>query len=272
MQTEQKLSKEDKGEYKVHKFEEAYGTILVHELISGNERTRQPVVIVPGWSEDFLQTKGFAEELVRSGGDTVSSVEFPRVSIEERPDLPEEQIKANLLYKALQNLGYRKINAITHSEGAISTSLLALQVPELFQSIIYTGPAGIVGEDNAAPLAVRFLSYTVERAKQSRESLLSLIRYAIQDPAQSIREANEIATFSLKEALKQIHTDGIKTFLVHGVDDGVFPMDRVQSQMLTGLFDGVYSVKGKHALPFENYELYLPIFEQIFYKVDKISS
>jgi hypothetical protein len=55
-----------------------------------------------------------------------------------------------------------------------------------------------------------------------------------------------MSTLRGQDLLRHIRQTGIRISIIHGVDDGTFPMDRVQGVVKSDMVDGFFSVKGRH--------------------------
>ena len=63
---------------------------------------------------------------------------------------------------------------------------------------------------------------------------------------QGLREAVAISGSQLEGLLGELHASGMRVAIVSGVDDPVFPMNRLQQHVKRHMIDGFLSVKGGH--------------------------
>ena len=62
--------------------------------------------------------------------------------------------------------------------------------------------------------------------------------------------------------LRDLHQKGIGISVIHGVDDPVFPMDKMQEIVKADQIDGFYSVKGDHNEIYVHPEKYIPLVDE----------
>ncbi len=261
---------------------------LVHVLdIKPREaKTEAPVVMAPGYGTlSPADSKVNILEMARQGRRTLF-VDEPRgvdgvlkneKSEEQR--LAEEKIEkfflrqAETLIAVLDKKGIEQTDAVGHSEGCLYLVVAASLYPERFRNLVLFDPAGMVGDDSPASLAYRFLkeniAETIETNEKRSAGVMSapaeeqtkrgdkdFLAYLKEDLPESIDEVRSIAKQQIRTLLKRAHAKGVMISIVQGIDDNVFPMDRVQEQASRtdpekgrreGLIvDGFYSVKGGH--------------------------
>lgn len=130
----------------------------------------------------------------------------------------------------------------------------------------------MIGKDKFPKLAGRFslkliqnaLTAALEPAKTKlmAQAGLETTKYILKNPAISLKEATAISDSDIHETLKELHERGIGTAIIHGVDDPVFPMERMQEIVTQDQIDGFYSVKGDHDEIWTHPEKYVALAEQ----------
>ncbi len=253
------------------------GKVEVVDVTPESLKTEVPVIFAPGWGEtpetfkDSIQAmtdlnrRVLSLEHARGGG----NIDLGELKNEYSAD---ELRKAFALLDVLAEKDINKADVIAHSEGAINTVIAAAFQPERFRSIVFVGPAGLIGEDKFPQLAGRFslkliqnaLTALLEPAKigQMAQAGLETTKYILKNPTASLKEAVAISNSDIHETLKELHEKGIGTAIIHGVDDPVFPMDKMQEVVNREQVDGFYSVKGGHDEIWAHPEKYVALAEQ----------
>lgn len=153
-------------------------------------------------------------------------------------DLPTaEARKAAAVDDALARKLVSRVDIVTHSEAAIFVTACARKRPELYRSITYVAPAGLIGEDSFWRLAWRFaLDGARQRSLSGKEEgrwsqALIALREAgkslVSAPLRSLAEVLAIAHAQIQDDLRVLHDRGVKIFIVHPAGDLVFPMARM---------------------------------------------
>lgn len=237
------------------------GKVEVVDIMPEKQKTEVPVVFAPGWSET-IETFKDSIKIMADLQHRVLSLEHARygesIDIREtEKKYPAEELrKAFALLDVLAEKNIGKIDVVAHSEGAINTVIAASFQPDKFRNIVLVGPGGLIGEDKFPRLASRFSINIIRGIIRSikepgiRESVLrdnkERIKYILKNIPRALNEAVAISKSDIHEALRELHDIGIGTIVIHGVDDPVFPMDKVQEIVDADQLDGFYSVKGDH--------------------------
>lgn len=251
------------------------GAIEVVDVMPERLKTEVPVVFAPGWGETpetFKDSIKIMAELERR----VLSLEHSRGGKTE--ELPQTEYSADELRKALALIeileakGIDRADVIAHSEGAINSVIAAALHPEKFRNMVLVGPGGLIGPDKFPKLAGRFslkLINNTINAIVEPERMTALLRggreslkYVVKNPAKSLKEAVAISESEIHETLKDLREQGIGVAVIHGVDDPVFPMDRMQDIVERDQIDGFYSVKGAHDEIWVHPEKYVALADQ----------
>lgn len=241
------------------------GKIEMVDVKPDNPKTEIPALFAPGWSgtpEMYKDTIRILYENnrrvlslahARHGGDEKSAPESVQT------EYPADELrKALALLKLLGEKNIEKIDVIAHSEGAINTAIAASLAPEKFRNIVFVNPAGLIGPDRFPKLAGRFalaaiqtlfevVSYKQETEKtRFRRALKESLRYIAKNPVRALKEAVAISQSEINDMLKDLHSLGIGIAIINGIDDPVFPMNRMQAIVKSAEIDAFLSVKGGH--------------------------
>ena len=137
----------------------------------------------------------------------------------------------------------------------------------------------MVGEDKLLKLVGRFSLKLINNAISGiiePEKLAVLLRggketlkYIVKNPGKSFQEAKAISVAEIHEVLKELHERGIGVAVIHGVDDPVFPMDKMQETVKKDQIDGFYSVKGGHDEIWVHPEKYVALADQALDALEK---
>jgi len=229
------------------------GGIEIIDLDPQEKKTDTPLMIIPGWAATAEVCKEnsqiFSEEL----GRRTITINAPH-GIETNPqeDTPLAELrKAVAITKIMEAKNIEKVDVLTHSEGALFTTIAAMQNPEKFRSIVYFAPAGLIGEDNFWQLISRFSSDLFQQWKDRKKSpereskintaLIEALK-TFRNPKMSLDEIMAIADSQIQENLRELKQSGVKIIIMHPVGDKAFPMERMQRMVDGGMVNGFISV------------------------------
>ena len=289
----EKLAAEDPGEAslesqfeKPERLEIAGHPVRVLDIRPQEAKTEVPVIMAPGYGtlspED---NKVNILEMARQKRRTMF-VDEPRgvdgvleQGKSEEHELAGEKVDSFFMRQAetaiavLDKKEIAQVDAVGHSEGCLYLVVAASMHPERFRDLVLFDPAGMIGDDSFSELAYRFLKENIaemmEMDKRRKNGELSaaaeaqakkgdedFIAYLQEDMPESLDEIRAIAAQQIRTLLKRAHDNGVMITIIHGVDDDVFPMARVQEQVARTdsekedgedlIVDGFYSVKGGH--------------------------
>ena len=262
------------------------GEIESVDIAPEQSKDQVPVIVAPGWSESFRVFEDSLRVLVGEGR-RASSIAHARGG--EMPDAKSEHAimelrKATALLKIVEEAGAEKVDAIAHSEGAINLMIAASISPEKFRSIVLVNPAGLIGPDKFLPLISRFTKNIVTSALEGAMEPSSIVRrskggaaavsYATTNFSNAFKEANEISKSDIHNLLQDLHGKGVRIAVIHGVDDPVFPMKRMnkeRSELTAQEIDGFVSVKGGHNEIYVHPEQYMKSAAGLLEKLTKKS-
>ncbi|HEX9503696.1 MAG TPA: hypothetical protein VF974_05240 [Patescibacteria group bacterium] len=236
----------------------------VVDIIPKQIKSEIPTIMVPGFSATPEALKDAILRTAEAGRRVISAyaphgVEYPLSEqagkSNKKSDLPEmHERKLQLLLKLIEAKNLGPVNIIANSEAASIVTAAAYLYPEKFRNIVLVEPAGLIGEDNFFSLVIRFLKDMKEEKAQAKHfkraefpSPASVgIKSVLSDIPGSAREVQAIAKSDITKFLEEIHKSGVGISIIHGVDDKLFPMDKVQKMTKEKMIDGFYSVKGSH--------------------------
>lgn len=247
-------------------------------------KTEIPVLLAPGWGstpEVFKDTLRIMSEQERRVLSLTHSQERNSGLVTAGPELlkkyPEEELrKAFALIGLLWAKGIKKTDVVAHSEAGINVAIAASLAPERFRNIVFVGPAGLVGKDSFPSLFKRFavdairdgIRIMLGTAKPEEIVRLSragkeTTRIFLKNPVRSIRQAMAISKSDTREMLNDLHRHGIGIGIIHGVDDPIFPMGRIQETMRQSEIDGFLTIKGNHDEIYTNPEKFIPACDKL---------
>jgi len=243
-----------------------------------NKKTEVPVLVAPGWGntpkalQEVFKTISEKERRVLSlGHPREISIEAP-----DKKEYPLEELqKAQNLLSVIDKQEIEKTDAIGYSEGGLNVLIAASLAPEKFRNIVLIAPAGMIGRDSFLNLAGRFAKEVArensqaifDSQKRRRLTAMSteLLKYVGRSVGLATKEVAAISKADIYQLLEELKKEGIGISIICGVDDEVFPMDKIQKQMAENIaagkpasafLDGFYSVAGHHGEIILNPEKY----------------
>lgn len=229
------------------------GRVEIIDLDPREKKTEIPLMIVPGWAATAEVCKEnsqiFSEELGRR---TITLNAPHGIETDPQEDIPLAELrKAAAITRVMEEKNIEKVDILTHSEGALFTTIAAMQNPEKFRSIVYFSPAGLVGEDTFWKLISRFGSDLLQQWKDRKKSpereskinaaLIEALK-TFKNPKMSIDEIMAIADLQIQENLRELKQFGIKIVIMHPVGDKAFPMEKMQKMVDGEMVNGFISV------------------------------
>lgn len=251
-------------------------------------KSKNPVFFAPGWGENHRTLSNSLEAMFGRGRRVVSLEHLSTETLgvkkpEETIDLEKAEVrKAAEIETVMENLdNFFKVDLIAHSEGAINATIFTILNSDRVRSIFLLNPAGLIGKDTFLELACRYaknIGFGFKEAllnKKSRPTLtraaIEAIKYIGKNTSRSIDDAMSISQSEIIEILKEIKSRGIKIYIIHSVEDKVFPMDRIQTELAKekDIVDGFYSVRGNHEDIYTKPEIYINTVDNVLNKLDK---
>ncbi len=237
------------------------GKITVVDVAPRVLTDQTPVLLVPGWSENYDTYKKTSEVGFNEGRRVITVGQTGDGKLPDSQEYPEEELrKAHLLLKTLERKRIDKADAIDHSYGAIYGLIAALMKPKQFRNIVLDRPAGFIGKDTKAALTGRFIKLLLQEAI-ARPMLLTdptssiraggrTARYIAEHHQRVLREMDALTGVDINELIRMLSDQGVKFSVISGVDDPLFPVERQGTNMLKSGYIppivGYYSVIGGH--------------------------
>ena len=246
-------------------FEVAGGDAEVVDITPEKLKDQTPVLLAPAWGLNVdvykraIETLSDRERRVvslshpRRGGDLEA-----KSSEEERKKYPQEELrKAFNMLEVMEKKKIPQVDAIAHSEAAINVTIAAMLHPERFRNIVYYAPAGLIGKDTFTSLLNRFskqergesladVPITEEEKETGAAAHASWSSYLWANPLRAAKEAHEISQSQIHEMIRYLHEKGVGIVVASGIDDPVFPTDKIQRIAKLDMIDGFLSMRGGH--------------------------
>jgi pimeloyl-ACP methyl ester carboxylesterase len=216
-----------------------------------------PVIISPGWSENPDLFDASIDELLQSGRRVIALDYANAQESTNKSDYPALELgKAEVILGVIDAKGFEKVDVMTKSAGSMSAVIAASLKPEKFRTLVLGSPAGLVGPDKFLNLLGRFSvkvmgdNYKLLTDSGSRPVMSRIfqegVKYGLKNPTRSIAECSAISKAQLQDVLKDLHRKGVRIAVISGVDDPIFPMERIQQTVNIDMVDAFASVKGGH--------------------------
>ena len=256
------------------KFETAGGTVEVVDVRSEKPNTEIPTFLAPGWAMTIDVYKTLAEKLVEEKGRFIS-INYLSLG-GEMEGIPKEDIeryssieinKALSVLDVLEQKDIEKIDVLAHSEGAINICIAAVLHPEKFRNIILYNPAGMMKDNTFTALLKRIndISSSPETLAKMKEEMnlpeskkeavpvwvREMLKYIAKNPVRSAKEALNISQSQIYDLIRYLHEQGIGISIMSGVDDPLFPPEKMQEFAKADMLDGFASIRGDHGIPVE---------------------
>ncbi len=249
--------------------EVAGGTAEVYDYLPDLEHSKSdiPLILAPGcggdkslYHEDILQ-------LVKDFGRRVITLDHPARHAHEHEVWKEAQskgleLKAHNILDIIETKGLPKVDAVAHSEGAVNLITAAARAPERFRNIVLIAPAGFMGKDSLANLAIRFAknffadrpetlsSFPISEQENDRSSLsskLERVKHCVYENLfRVLSEIQGIVKSDICNQLEELKKAGVDIVIVAAVDDKVFPIERIQKMVKAGIIKGFLVIRGGH--------------------------
>jgi pimeloyl-ACP methyl ester carboxylesterase len=163
--------------------------------------------------------------------------------------------KALSIIEVLNKKGIDKIDAVGHSEGGLNLAIAAILYPERFRNIVLVSPAGMIENDSSLDLIKRFtIDEGLQELRDNKHSnmgsflkyIKEVLRYGAKNPSLSGEEISASATMNILEITKKLKEKGVGVGFVCGVNDKVFPIEKVIKSVGKENTDFFVSTKGDH--------------------------
>jgi pimeloyl-ACP methyl ester carboxylesterase len=245
--------------------------LSTYDIRPENPKSDTPVFIMDGWGSTPAMWKNNVHALVETGRRTIGvnaphGVEPQVTPADGMADIPDAELRRITAFMAtLDAHSVQKTDVIAHSEGGIDALLAARMYPVRFRNIVLVDPGGMIGPDSVMNLSARFaydaVAAQVQAFRGGTSSKLatisnSVISSTVKAPVKATNEMLSVARTQVIGLLRELKELGIGIVIISGVDDMVFPMDRMtkniheqkqsEDEDIEKLLDGFYSVKGHH--------------------------
>ncbi len=235
-------------------------------------RNSVPIFIAPGWGETPKTFKDLINHLFDAGFRVVSVTHLRqdlKLITKESISRVEYQ-KAQIILAILLSLRIDKVSVIAHSEGAINAVIAAHSRSYMFERILLVGPGGLVENEGFIELSGRFIGNLIQcglglfkdsitRAHVIRSGIETL-KYFFMNPVMGLLEGSAISRTHLYALLVDLHENGVSVGIIHGTDDLVFPVNKMEGlknlpwidfQSVSDDHSGIYIYPKKYALIFQ---------------------
>jgi predicted ATP-grasp superfamily ATP-dependent carboligase len=230
---------------------------FLYDITPPHLTSNVPILFCPGWMENPHNHKETIYALYRLGRRTLFPDAPHGIDAPSRASLPPAQLRhAAALIATLQQRGVADADALAHSAGAISLAIAATadDAPH-FRNVVLQSPAGLCGGQRVVSVAWHALQES--RREATRQRCRPTERTLVHDPrrrkmhfsiplARTVAEIAAIARADIRQLLLRMKQQGTLVAVVHGTDDRLFAMDRMQQHIDVNALDGFYSVEGGH--------------------------
>ena len=251
-------------------------------------KTEVPVLLAPGWAaslevfKDSIKILFEKNRRVLALERTEENVSENEIDEKLKRQYPMEILRnATALLRLLEEKKIDKVDAVAHSEGVDNISIAFAINPEKFRNIVFIAPPGLTGKDSFYGLAGRFSlslmkelkKFVLSNDEKEKERIATVveeaIKYIVKKPVRSIKEEIGISRIEIQKNLEDMQKKGVGVAVIAGVDDVVFPMDKMQKNVTKDQFDGFVSVKGVHNEIINNPEQYMAAAVELLDKLEK---
>lgn len=220
-----------------------FGEIETVDIKPPNPKTSIPVFFAPGWRETPELQEACLYEVYKANR-RVFTLHHARsaYAVEAVGNYPAVEIqKAKTLLLCIKHMKMKRVDVITHSEGAINVAIAATMMPEKFRNLVLVTPAGLHGKDSLIRLTSGFtqhmlgqFAYASPRVttylkklspRKRRANLLKSALFALQ-------EGRAIASFDIYSLLINLRKSGVKVAVLVGEKDTAIPFAKIKQHLL----------------------------------------
>lgn len=241
------------------KFSFPEGSVKVVDIRPGELKDDTPILIAPGWTENYDPYRRSLRIVSETGRRTLS-FDYSRLGgkVENEVEYPLAEVrKAKQILNVLTAKGIDRVDVIAHSEGAINALIAAAIDPSKFRNIVLDRPMGMVGPENLGDLAHRWFENRkregAERSKDpedptsKRRVIRRTLSYIAKNPKRAWDEIGVMKNFETFLLIRELEKHGILFSIIAGVDDLMSPVERhVRHVRIPWPIAGYYSVTGPH--------------------------
>jgi hypothetical protein len=104
-----------------------------------------------------------------------------------------------------------------------------------------------------------------------KSSACIFLKYILKNPIRSLNEGWDMANnkSQIHDMLRLLHEKGIGIVVMSGVDDPVFPMDKMQQIAKADMLDGFLSLRGGHGEIGNHPDRYMTAAEDMLTKIEE---
>ena len=290
---------------RIEKYAVAGGIAEVVDITPEKLENRVPVLLAPAWGCTIPVYKPTMKEIAGKGRRVISlnhprnwgnlAEAAPAGALEKYSDQKEELRKAlNILGTLEQKKDIGKVDVIAHSEAAINVLIAAALNPKKFRNIVLFAPAGLIGKDSLTRLLQGFagqnkraeslkgkpdaenwpeIPVTETEKEISSAAIKEVLAYFAKNPIRSLNEVMDVSRSEIITLIKYLHEKGIGIIVASGVDDPVFPMEKIQENLkandISEIIDGFLSLRGGHGEMGNHPELFIPAILSLLDSLEK---
>jgi pimeloyl-ACP methyl ester carboxylesterase len=238
--------------------------VNVYDLSPEKLKTDVPTVLAPGFSATPMAHEQNIIGLAKEGRRVISvdsphGLEQPTIGGTTKDAYAEVELaKLSAVIQALDERGIEQADVVAHSEGALYMVLATYLYPKRFRNMVLMNPAGMIGKDSSFRVAKGMITELIgqtiaetkrtdsDRYKEKLTNPLIPLRVLLSNLKRTKASINAITDSDIIDMLKTLKKEGIGISIIHGADDKVFPMERIQKEVGKDAITGFYSVRGGH--------------------------
>lgn len=239
----------------------------IFDLAPEQLKTEIPTMLVPGVGGTAHLMKENAIGLAEKGRRVIIGSAAHGIPTERTGPHPDiEYRKSEAIARTLNELQVDQVDIVGHSEASIILSLVALEREHHLRNLVFLNPAGLGGADSPLDLSKRTL-LEMGRATAEEIKRLQYEESSGEPPARTKRAANVLrltlksltqnprsiwssivagGTMDTTALFQDLRSQGHRIAVIHGVDDAMLPMNKIQNNVTPTMVDGFYSVRGGH--------------------------
>lgn len=243
-------------------YEFSEGSIKVVDVLPRELVDNVPIILLPGWTENYETYEESLKILYKSGRRGIS-FEFSQAGGEKINDsdvFEEEYRKAIQINEVLDLKGITEVDEILHSYAALYGSIQILQNPKRVRNVVYDRPMGMAGSENKLLLFARWIRNRWKEGKlrprdpkmptSTRQVSARAMKYISENIGRAFTEGFDMARFDTNSFINRIADNGVMISLISGTEDLMAPLGRQIKHMEESGKDlpieGFYAVKGVH--------------------------
>ncbi len=246
-------------------------------------KTELPTMIVPGVGADVSLLRETMIGLAAKGRRIIAGSAVHGIPTEQSGPHPEiEYRKSEAVARTLTELGIDRVDIVGHSEASLIIGVASLHNDQRFRNLLFLNPAGVHQPDGPVALLGRSL-HEVGRSAHHEISTIAndkitaplpptiqrmtnvfsvTLRSVLENPRLIWNSFEAGGTMDISPLLRELRAKGHKISIIHGADDEMLPMHRVQDLITADMVDGFYSVSGGHTEVFAHPEKFNAVIDE----------